>query len=50
MYHTLFLLLAILTTLSDKTKKIILTLGTFGHNVISGSIYLLATNDAATTN
>jgi uncharacterized membrane protein YgdD (TMEM256/DUF423 family) len=51
MYHALFLLLvAILTTLSDKTKKIILTLVLSGITLFSGSIYLLATNDATTIN
>ncbi len=45
-YHALFLLfLGTTGLLSDKTKKIILTLVLIGILFFSGSIYLLATND-----
>ena len=45
MYHALFLvLIALLTDLSEKTKKTIYYLVVFGVVLFSGSIYLLATN------
>jgi uncharacterized membrane protein YgdD (TMEM256/DUF423 family) len=45
MYHALFLvLIALLTDLSEKTKKRIYYLVVFGVILFSGSIYLLATN------
>lgn len=45
-YHALFLLFVGTTVLlSDKIKKIILTLVVIGVLFFSGSIYLLATND-----
>jgi uncharacterized membrane protein YgdD (TMEM256/DUF423 family) len=45
MYHALFLvLIALLTNLSEKTKKTIYYLVVFGVVLFSGSIYLLATN------
>ncbi|UPQ77659.1 DUF423 domain-containing protein [Flavobacterium azooxidireducens] len=45
-YHALFLLfLGTTILLSDKIKKIILTLVLVGVLFFSGSIYLLATND-----
>ena len=46
MYHALFLLfISAHTILSDKLKKVILTLVQVGVLFFSGSIYLLATND-----
>ena len=46
MYHALFLLfISAHTILSDKSKKVILTLVQLGVLFFSGSIYLLATND-----
>lgn len=46
MYHAFFLLfISTLTVLSDKSKKVILTLVQLGVFFFSGSIYLLATND-----
>jgi uncharacterized membrane protein YgdD (TMEM256/DUF423 family) len=46
MYHALFLLLiASISTITDKTKKTILLLVQLGVLSFSGSIYLLATND-----
>ena len=46
MYHALFLLfISTHTILSDKLKKVILTLVQVGVLFFSGSIYLLATND-----
>lgn len=46
MYHAFFLLfISTLTVLSDKSKKVILTLVQLGVLFFSGSIYLLATND-----
>jgi uncharacterized membrane protein YgdD (TMEM256/DUF423 family) len=46
MYHALFLLfVSTLATLTDKSKKVILTLVQLGVLLFSGSIYLLATND-----
>ena len=45
MYHALFLvLIALLTDLSEKTKKTIYYLVVLGVVLFSGSIYLLATN------
>ena len=46
MYHAFFLLfISTITVLSDKSKKVILTLVQLGVLFFSGSIYLLATND-----
>ena len=46
MYHALFLLfISTLDTITDKSKKVILTLVQLGVLFFSGSIYLLASND-----
>ena len=46
MYHALFLLfISTLDTITDKSKKFILTLVQLGVLFFSGSIYLLASND-----
>tara|TARA_R110002126_G_scaffold13674_3_gene58816 strand:- start:4942 stop:5328 length:387 start_codon:yes stop_codon:yes gene_type:complete len=46
MYHALFLLfISTLDTITDKSKKVILTLIQLGVLFFSGSIYLLASND-----
>ena len=46
MYHALFLLfISTLDTITDKSKKVILTLVELGVLFFSGSIYLLASND-----
>lgn len=45
MYHALFLLFIGLSSLSQKTKKIIYNLVVLGILLFSGSIYLLATNN-----
>lgn len=45
-YHALFLLfISTLDTITDKSKKVILTLVQLGVLFFSGSIYLLASND-----